>query len=492
MTRFAARIARRMTALLPVLLAPIATGGCGPATPGAADPNPDVVLSRLSPGIVLASEEAPAWTLADRMADASAPAVAVTFVNASGSGWTRAAGVLRSGEEKPATGDTRFMAKSLAKPVTAFAALRLVDQGILDLDAPLDDYLVRWRIPDNEFTRATAPTLRLLLAHRAGFTMWGVPSYAPDEPRPTLVELLHGDVPDDYSPISIDYQPGTDSRYSGGGYSVLQLLLQDVSGEPFPTLMRRLVLDPLGMNHSQFAPTVPDSLKSVTAAGHEDGEPLPHWETLVQTAAGGLLSTAPDMGRFVAEVNRAWRGESDLLSKDLAREMLTDEGDGRGLGFELAGAGDSVVFRHTGAGDGFRTLIVGIPARGQGLIVMVNADDQQAGELREEIVRAAAVTYDWSRLEPEVRMTANLDSGWVERLPGRYEYTDGSVTTVAASSHGLLAAWGDAEPVPLFPTDSLHWFARSGEEFTFERRDGEVTGLVWSGSFGSFSAERQP
>lgn len=449
-------------------------------------------LQHLSPRIVLADEERPAWTLTERMAHAEAPGVAVTFVDSAGPAWSRGAGVLRAGSEAEISPETRFLVKSLAKPVTAYATLRLVDEEVLDLDAPLDEYLERWTLPDNEFTRATLPTLRHLLAHRAGFTMWGVPSYAPGEDRPTLLETLEGRVPEDYSPITIDYEPGSESRYSGGGYSVLQLLLEDVTGEPFPALMRRLVLDPLGMGHSLFHSGVPDSLASVTAAGHEDGTPLPHWEALVQLAAGGLISTAPDMGRFVAEVNRAWNGDSELLSRRLAREMLTDHGDGRGLGFEVSGAGDSLVFSHTGSGDGFRSLIVGLPARSEGLAVLVNSDDPQAGQLRQEIVRGTALTYGWPVLGPEVRQTAELDSTRVESLVGSYEYSDGSVTTVSRAGDGLEAAWGDAEPVRLYPSDSLRWFSRSGEEFTFETGPDGPHALVWSGDFGSFRAERKP
>lgn len=470
---------------------------CDPSdTPG---PDPDVVLTNLAPGILLADEEFGGWTLAERMASAEAPAVALSFVDTSRSGWTRAAGALRADagdgggadsavEARP---DTRFLAKSLAKPVTAFATLRLVDQGVLDLDVPLEMYLERWSLPDNEFTRAQQPTLRQLLAHRAGFTVWGVPSYAPGEELPTLVQALDGEPPAELSPVTIDYEPGSGSRYSGGGYSVLQLLLEDVTGETFPALMRRLVLEPIGMEHSLFHPGVPDSLRAVTAVGHDDGEPLGGWEALVQMAAGGLITTAPDMGRFVAEVMRAYSGTSDLLSTELAREMLRDHGDGRGLGFVVEGIADSLAFSHTGSGDGFRTLILGVPARGQGLTVMVNADGARAGELRQEIVRAAALAYDWPGLGPDVRAVADVDRTWYERLAGRYEYSDGSVTTVALTPEGLTAAWGEADPVRLFPEDSTGYFTRAGEGFAFELEDGDdVAGLVWSGDFGAFRAER--
>lgn len=480
-----------------VAISVVTFGACDPSD--TRRPDPDVVLTNLAPGILLEDEEFGGWTLAERMASAEAPAVAIAFVDASGPAWTRAAGVLRAdagdggGADRAieARPDTRFLAKSLAKPVTAFATLRLVEQGVLDLDVPLDRYLERWSLPDNEFTRARKPTLRQLLAHRAGFTVWGVPSYAPGEELPTLVQALDGAPPAEPRPVTIDYEPGSASRYSGGGYSVLQLLLEDVTGEAFPALMRRLVLEPVGMEHSLFNPGVPDSLRSVTAAGHEAGEPLAGWEALVQMAAGGLITTAPDMGRFVVEVMRAYSGTSDLLAAELAREMLRDHGDGRGLGFVVEGGADSLVFSHTGSGDGFRTLILGVPARGQGLAVMVNADGARAGELRQEIVRAAAVAHEWPGLGPDVRAVADLDRTWYERLAGSYEYSDGSLTTVALTPEGITAAWGEADPVRLFPEDSTAFFTRAGERFEFELGDGDdVAGLVWSGDFGAFAAER--
>lgn len=467
--------------------------GCSPSDPASPTPDPDAVLSNLAPGILLLGEEFDGWTLTERMARAEAPAVAVSFVGPDGLAWTRAAGVLRAGGSTAAGPDTRFLAKSLAKPVTAFATLRLVEQGLLDLDAPLDRYLERWTLPDNEFTRAGKPTLRQLLAHRAGFTVWGVPSYAPGDELPTLVQALKGEPPAEPRAVTIDYEPGTQSRYSGGGYSVLQLLLEDVTGQNFPELMEHLVLAPIGMDHSQFNPGVPDYLQPVTASGHENGEQLEGWEALVQMAAGGLITTAPDMGRFVAEVIRAHAGESELMSAGTAREMLTDHGDGRGLGFVVEGAADSLVFSHTGSGDGFRTLILGVPARGEGLAVMVNADGVRAGELRQEIVRAVAVDREWAGLEPEVRRVADVRRAWLERLAGHYEYSDGSVTTIALTPEGVTAAWGEADPALIFPQDSVRYFNRTGESFEFEAGDDdEVVALTWSGDFGAFRAERLP
>lgn len=475
------------TAFLALMASSLTISAC---TTASDSPNSSaVVLNRLAPGILLSNETHTGWNLIERMEYADVPAVAVTFVDSSGLAWTRAVGTPLRGSGDTLHTDTRFMVKSISKPVAAFAAMRLVDQGILDLDRPLNDYLDRWNVPQNEFTLRTSPTLRHLLAHRAGFTMWGVPSFAEGEKIPDILQIMEGNSKEDYGAVRIDFEPGTRSRYSGGGYSVLQLLLEDTTGESFPELMHRLVFQPLGMRHSQFHIGVPDSLKSITATGHDaDGQPLPgRWEAIVQMAAGGLITTSKDLGIFVFEVMRALRGESDLLSAAVATEMVRDHGDGWGLGFDTEGSGSDPVFSHTGSGDGFRSAILGLPGRQQGIVVLVNSDGMRAAELRHEIIRGAALVYGWNGLKPGVRQVIDPGREWLASLEGRYRYSDGSVTTISLSPAGLNAAWGDGTPTSLYPEDSTHFFSRSGESFVFER---EGASLVWSGDFGSFKADR--
>ena len=490
MAQITRRVPTHLRLALLALFSPMAFG-CTSTEPTASPV--DRIMERLAPAILIEGESSGSWTVTERMTFSSAPGVAVSFVDSPGPVWSRTVGVREAGTDTPLDPDTRFIAKSLAKSVTAFATLRLVDEGVLDLDAPLDEYLERWTIPDNEFTARVRPTLRQLLAHRAGFTMWGVPSYRAGEPLPSLVQALNGEAPAAAERVTIDYEPGSRSRYSGGGYTVLQLLLEDVTGESFPALMERLVLEPLQMDRSLFYPGVPAELESETATGHDDkGNPIPgRWEALVQLAAGGLITTAPDLSRFVAEVMSAFKGESVLLSQATALAMLTDHGEGRGLGFEVAGAGEALRFSHTGSGDGFRALMLGLPARSEGMVVLVNADGNRAGELRNEIMRSVALAYDWPGLQPEVRSVQEIDPAWYRTLLGVYEYSDGSLTTVSLSPAGLEAAWGDAAPSRLLTADSLRYFTRSGESFRFAREGDIVVGLEWSGPGWSFEAQRQ-
>lgn len=451
----------------------------------------DSVIAGLRPAVEIEGASSHGWSLTSQMQVYDVPAVSTALVRENRIAWTHAVGTTAAGTGDSISSSTFFMAKSIAKPVTAFAVLRLVDRGVLELDAPLDRYLERWSIPDNEFTRTAQPTLRQLLAHRAGFTVWGVPSYGAGEPLPTLLEAIEGRLPAEDRPVEIDYVPGSQSRYSGGGYSVLQLLLEDVTDRDFPDLMQELVLEPIDMESSLFYPGVPDSLKDLTAAGHDaDGRIIEgRWESLIQMAAGGLLTTAGDLARFVVEVNRAWRGESEFLSGDLARETLSPQGQQWGLGFEVEGAGEDLRFVHTGAGDGFRALIVGLPELGAGAVILTNSDG--GSELRYELLRSVGAHYGWPAFQSERRDTVRLPTERLRALSGRYEYSDGSVTEVTLEGGGLVARWGEMEPARLYPASDSLFFSLAGNEYVFRfGEDGDVRSVLWRGDFGAFEGSR--
>ena len=126
-----------------------------------------------------------------------------------------------------------FSAGSVSKPVAALAALKLVQDGKINLDRPANDYLKSWKIADNEFTRKTPVTLRQLLSHTAGTTQHGFWGYTPDHPRPTLVQVLSGSPPAQSRPIIVNAEPGKDFRYSGGGTIVAQAAVMDATGNDY-------------------------------------------------------------------------------------------------------------------------------------------------------------------------------------------------------------------------------------------------------------------
>ena len=244
------------------------------------------------------------------------------IVNAKGYGNTE------NGGQTPVTAATLFQAGSISKPVSAMGALRLVEQGKLDLDADVNDKLVTWKVPENEFTRKKSVTLRGLLSHTAGLTVHGFPGYATDQPRPTIVQILDGTKPANTNAVRVDILPGSQWRYSGGGYTIMQQLVIDVTGEPFPLFMEEAVLRPLAMNESTFEQPLADIKARLTATGHltDRSRVLGKWHIYPEMAAAGLWTTPSDLARFAIGIQEALAGISaKTLSRAMARQMLTAE-----------------------------------------------------------------------------------------------------------------------------------------------------------------------
>jgi CubicO group peptidase (beta-lactamase class C family) len=203
------------------------------------------VENGLKPAMYAKGEPIAAMNILDRMKHYNVPGVSVAVIDNGKIEWAKGYGVKETGRNDPVTPETLFQAASISKPVTALGVLRLVDKGILDLDSPVNDKLVSWKVPENEFSEKEKVTLRRLLTHSAGLTVSGFPGYATSEQIPTPVQVLNGEKPANTPPVRIDMIPGSQWRYSGGGFVVTQLLVADVSGRPFQEYLKTTVLDPL-------------------------------------------------------------------------------------------------------------------------------------------------------------------------------------------------------------------------------------------------------
>jgi CubicO group peptidase (beta-lactamase class C family) len=276
------------------------------------------------------------------------------------------------------TTNTLFQAGSVSKPVAALAALRLVEAGKLALDEDANRYLKQWRVPENKFTKDEKVTLRRILSHSAGLTVHGFPGYSVDSPRPSLRQVLDGSRPANTPAIRVDVVPGTIFRYSGGGYTVMQQLMIDVSGETFTELMRECVLTPLGMSASTYEEPLPADRVGAAATGYySNGEQVTgRWHIYPEMAAAGLWTTPSDLARFVISVQEGLAGKSNpTISQSMIRQMLTVQKGHWGLGLLLTGRGKLLRFSHQGRDEGFDTFMMGYAESGQGVVIMINAND---------------------------------------------------------------------------------------------------------------------
>ena len=351
-----------------------------------------------------AAESVPAerWKLEARMSHYRVPAVSIAVIHEGEIQWARAYGRAVNGGKETVSERTLFQAASISKALTAFATLRVVDQGLLDLNTPVNRYLRTWKLPESEAGSNDSVTAALVMSHMAGLIGFNFPGYAPGSPIPTLTQILDGVAPANTPPVRIAQPPGSTWTYSNGGYLVLQKVLQDATGEGFPSLMNTLILEPLGMKHSTFHQPLPAELETSAAVGHhEDGEPLPdRWRIHPELAAAGLWTTASDLARFALAVHAAANQlPGALLSAESAAALTTQRFINFSLGLLVRRNGDNVWFTHNGGTEGYRALMYAYLTASEGAVVMMNADTGLA--LASEIINAVALEYGWPGFIPE-------------------------------------------------------------------------------------------
>ncbi len=406
-------------------------------------------LRPLDPEVMIKGD--PTWTLEERMEHYGVPGVGIAVIHEGKVVWHRTYGVTDRETGTPVKTDTLFQAGSVSKPVAAFGALKLVQDGKLTLDGNVNDTLKSWKLPDNEFTKEKKVNLTHLLTHTGGLTVHGFPGYAVGTPVPSLVQVLDGSGPANTPPIRVDKEPGGSARYSGGGFTVAQQMMIDVSGKPFPELMQASVLGPLGMTHSTYENPLPPSLLKHAAAGYlPDKSPVEgKRHTYPEMAAAGLWTTAEDLARFAVEVQQALRGNGKVMSEAMARKMVepVDRGGGRwsvGRGFMVGERMQHVYFSHGGWDEGFCAQLTAHRDDGYGVAVMINSNHPR---FISEVVRAVAEEYRWGGYHAYEKMA--MPDKALETYPGRYRYSAEQMFTIERRGNRLFLEYAGWKPMEL-------------------------------------------
>jgi CubicO group peptidase (beta-lactamase class C family) len=313
--------------------------------------------------------------------------------------WRKSYGLREAGTSLPVTLDTTFQAGSVSKPVTAMAVMHFVQEGKFSLDADINTQLISWKLPENEFTTQQKVTLRRLLSHSGGTTVHGFPGYAVGGPVPTTVQVLNGEKPANTAPVRVFLVPGAKYEYSGGGTTIVQLMLVDHLKKPFPQIMSETVLQPLGLKHSSYEQPQPPARALDSATGHRPGgKPVDgKWHVYPEMAAAGLWTTPGDLAEVAIEMAKSKHGKSNrVLSQATTEQMLTLQMAPVGLGFFLGPAADQ--FGHDGSDEGFLTTLVAFSDSGKGVAVMANSDLGFAlfGPLEASIAKE----YGWTGFVP--------------------------------------------------------------------------------------------
>ncbi len=416
------------------------------------------VETGLLPAVVIQGRPVQKMNIAERVKHHRTPGVSVAVIAGGEIEWARGYGLMSSEGQRPVTADTLFQAASISKPVTAMVALRLVELGKLSLDENVNARLRSWEAVENDFCKTEKVTLRRLLSHTAGLTVHGFPGYADGEPVPSLLQILDGIKPANSPPIRVEAVPGSRWSYSGGGFEVVQLLIEDVTGRPFQEVARELVLDPLGMRHSTFEQPLPAGRSAEAATGHRaDGRPLQgKWHTYPERAAAGLWTTPSDLARVVLEIQRPGR----VLKPATVKEMLTGVIGDYGLGVGLGDTAGLKSISHNGGNEGFRCTLFGYRDSGRGAVVMTNGD--RGDPLSREILSAISAEYGWTDYQPRRKTVASVPAQVLQSYAGIYQAPVGRFAGVAFENGRLYVKFPSSVRVEVLPESEDAFFDPEG------------------------------
>jgi len=399
------------------------------------------------------------WTLEERMKFYHANGVSIAVIKDYKIHWARGYGWADSAAQRPVTKTTLFQAGSNSKSLNAIGILKLVQQGKLKLYSDINNYLKSWKFPYDSLTKGKKITIANLLSHTAGLTVHGFAGYEKGDTIPTLIQILNGQKPANSDAIRSMHEPSLKFKYSGGGTTISQLIVQDVTGQPYDEYMWENVLKPMGMTNSSF--TQPPSAKkqSLLATGYyNDGKAVKgKYHIYPEQAAAGLWTDATDLAKYVIETQLALLGKSQkVLSKKMTELRLTPYIDSSAaFGVFILNKNGIKYFTHGGVDEGFVSQYLGSFEGGNGVAVMTNTYNTA---LFNEIINSVATTYNWKNFySPVIKKEIIVPDSLLQTYIGKYKIENDTLSIVQKTD-GIYLEVGNNTQWKIYFTDNTHFF----------------------------------
>lgn len=427
----------------------------------------------LQPNLQITGDSIPNFNIEERLKELGIPGVSIAVLNKGEIEWAKGYGMADSAENRIVTDKTMFLAGSISKPVAALRAHQLAEDGLIHLDSNVNKYLTSWKVPENEFTINEKVTTRRILNHTAGLTVWGFPGYDKGDTIPSVVEVLDGKGNTDS--VRVYKEPGESWMYSGGGYTIMQLMITDLEKRNFPDIMQENVLNPLGMMTSTFENPLPEKYHSIAATGYRtNGDEVEgKWPIYPEMAAAGLWTTPSQLILWAKEIQEIQQnGKDGLLKKATVDAMLTAGMNDHGLGPGV----NEHTYGHGGADEGFRARLVVWKDFPIAVVIMVNSDN---GNIIQEIMLAIAEEYNLPGIEPRVRTVTEQTEAERLRFVGDYEFDELGPASLTIKENGLeLNAGFLDEPILILPENDSTFFEKGdGTYFRFSFEKETVSGF---------------
>jgi len=363
-------------------------------------------------------------SITNKMSEYNIPALSLALINQGKIEWADIYENANFPEEQKLDCTSIFQAASLSKPVTFLAALRMYSAGEIDLDKNIQDYLKNFVIPQGKQTADKPVTFRNIFSHTSGIISGGYEGYSRDIPLPSDLDILRGSPGVNSPAIEVITPPNEKVAYSGGGYTLAEQALQEIYGDEFSNIMKKWILEPAGMKHSEFTQPLPVSKSNNVAKGHTrsgmviDGG----WRNYPEQAAAGLWSNSIDMAKFLIEIYNAYQGKSSIFSHSDIKSIISQERDGSVYGFIFDRSGDDISITHYGGNAGYRTGMTISLTSGNGLVYLINSDN--GGALGNELLLSASQIYNWKHFKQIDVERRDVSPEILKGLSGKYKWNN--------------------------------------------------------------------
>jgi len=386
------------------------------------------VENSLAPSVVY-GDTIPKWNIEERMKHAGARGLTIAVIRNYKIEWAKAYGWADVAENRKVNTETRFQAASISKSLNSLGVLKLVEQGKLDTGADINNYLKSWKFPYDSLSKGKKITINNLLSHTAGLGIHGFPGYERTVALPTVTQILNGEKPANTRAVRSLFAPGLKFQYSGGGTTISQLIITDITGRKYDEYMQEEVLKPLGMTNSSYRQPATDTANLATGY-YQNGNPVPgKYHVYPEQAAAGLWTTPTDLSKYIIECQLAYEGKSHkVLSQGMMNKRLTPYLDkfAAGLGVFIEDHGGIKYFNHNGGNEAFLCTSYGSLEGGNGVVIMINGEDFQ---VISEVLNSVAQVYEWKDFyKPQFKKLAAVPEDVLQQYVGNYKLMNDTLT----------------------------------------------------------------
>jgi CubicO group peptidase (beta-lactamase class C family) len=441
------------------------------------------------------------WNILDRMAYYKVNGLSIAVIDNYKIEWVKEYGWADTAEKRKVTASTLFQAASVGKSIHAAGTMKLVENGRLDPDKDINTYLKRWKFPYDSISKRKKITTLHLLSNSAGLSVHGFDGYKWDHPLPNIIQILNGEPPSNSPPVRSVLEPGTKFLYSGGGYTISEMMVEDITGSMYADFIEKTVLKPIGMNQTYYhGGLTKEAKKNLATAYRFDGKPIGcKYHIYPENACGASLwSTPTDLAKFIIELQLSLDGKKNkLLNAETTRMLFTPYvSNFYGLGFFIEKKGDEKYFHHTGLNEGFVSDYYGSMKGGRGVVIMANTDFASNSDITEEIINSVASIYNWNGFyKPVVKTEVKIQDNVFNQYTGVYKFDGVDQTVKVYQQNGKPWFHDSSSPVPWlmhFTSDKDFFFHEiMFNNHVFSRDSaGNVDGFIIQANDGEFKVRK--